>query len=308
MRGSLPGLLFLVGLVACTGTQAPKDWWLGAGDTDDREVFDRAAFASAAKLLDGIDEPTDRTRIGGGDCALFGVELREEGAEPSRFLLRVTVKDAVAQDQNGPLVGTIRFHFSPTHGERQEFVEVSKASRLLVSRHGLDGTEQAASALLVVHTALQTGFVRTCEVFAQHPNDVNSELTSAEAHDIGLSITSLQTLLDMIQADAQLSDLLQRVAKMPSLISIVGNLGVSVGIQPDFTHARHVEARGGDAWRVPLTVTANDQPAVLVLADVVTPGSPLNLSAGVVRLTARRPGEDRARLVLELLAARRKEG
>ena len=297
----------LLALGACSAAPSTDGWWRAAGAVDAETRLDSPVFHGAAQLLSGFDAPTERDRLEDGDRALFAVELRESGEEPSRFLIRVAVASAAVRHGGQEMVWTMSYRMNSTSGKSEVFREVCRLVQLHVSRHDLDGTQEAESDVYLGRAALETGFAETCATFVETGAGPEVTLSSEQAHDIGLSVMSLRALMTIVESDRQLSELLQRVARRPSLASIISNFGVEIGIEAELHNAQRIavpEVAGAEAWRVPLVIRANGEPAVLVLAEVVTPRSPWNLSAGVVRLTARRPGDEEARLVMQAIAVR----
>ncbi len=306
VRLATTGLPILLG--ACAGAAPSVEWWTAAAAHDDDTRIDPAAFPFATQLVDGLDAPGPAEHLTAGDRALFAVELRDVDATP-RWLLLVEIVEPAISTPVGPVFAMGSITVRTDSGREREANVFSRVGGLRLTRFDLDGRELARSEIQVPHLALEHGFAKACVMHELHGLGLPTA-TDAELDSFGKTIVSLQAVLQIVRSDAQLAAILQSVARAPSLLSIVGNLGVRVAIVPDFIHAHRLgpwPADGDPLWRIPLTITANDEPAVLALVDVVEPRSPWNLSAGLVRLTARRPGDERARLVMQLLAARRGE-
>ncbi|MBI5852828.1 MAG: hypothetical protein HZB39_17595 [Planctomycetes bacterium] len=306
MRRCFGALAVSLAVVACGGPAVHDDWWQAAGARDDAEPLHAAAFADATRVCAGFDEPASPEVLAAKDQALFAVELREDDVT-SRWLLLVEVVDPVAKVDGEPAVATGRIAVRTDSGGSRDVVVVCKVAVLKLVRMRLDGSRETGSQVLVPRLALEHGFAKACAIHVARGHGL-PDASDQELDDFGRTLVSLLALLDIVQSDEQLAAILQSVARTPSLASIVGRLGVHIAVVPDFlaAHTRGVWRGSADpVWRIPLTITANDEAAVLVLADIVEPRSPHNLAAGLLRLTARRPGDARARLVMELLAARR---
>lgn len=296
----------ILALAACGAPPVHDGWWRAASALDDADPLDRAAFDGARGLVEGFDETAPSAGLGAGDRALFAMELRDDDA-PQRWLLLVEVTEPSARSGDVPITASMRITIETETGGRHEVHARSEVAALKLTRFDDAGAPAESSELYLLRDALEHGFARACVVHAARGRGLPGA-TPDELDRFGRTVISLQAVLAIVQSDDQLAAILQRVARTPSFASIVAAFGVSVAIVPDFESARVIGSwpTGGDPlWRIPLTITANDEPAVRVLVDVVEPRSPWSLAAGVVRLSARRPGDARARLVMELLAARR---
>ncbi len=87
------------------------------------------------------------------------------------------------------------------------------------------------------------------------------------------------------------------------------NFGVSVAVDTQLTKSEEWTGplpfeTDRPAYRMPVEILANDQPALLASAIVVQPAEPINLSAGIFSIVGVHPDDPEIRVRLELLAGR----
>jgi hypothetical protein len=143
---------------------------------------------------------------------------------------------------------------------------------------------------------LETGFVADLEGRSDDPGRSDARI-------------ALEAFFGIVSDDPDLRAILHRVVRIPSLWSILTNGGARVAVVPDFEDARRTSfAYGGSsvgAWDLPVVVSANDEPALLVSLRVVEPRSPMAVCAGVVSLVVSSPTRPDDRITLALTATQR---
>lgn len=295
-------------LGSCAGAPTvPDDWYVAAGARDAAPFATMDAFEGARAILDGIDPGQSADRLERGDRALYGLTFDDGTGEPERWLMLVEVVEPIVERDGEPLIRINGMSLSVSGGERQTVSSVSEIAKLRLTRLALDGTEKGRSELDLPREPLTFGLARACAIYdapgaAQH-------LSKDDVRILGMTILSAEALFDIVQRDELLADLMWQAARSPSLWSIVSSgfrvdVGLSIALD-NSVRVGEVGTRGDPIYRFPIEIRANDEPALLVLADVTEPRSPWNVAAGVVGLTVRRPGDDDARLTVRLLAARR---
>lgn len=264
-----------------------------------------AEFSGAATILDGFDPPGKTGRYATGDRALFGLEFHD-GSRVQRWTMLLDVVESTVREDGEPLIrlGTIVSRNSDGTTDRLAFV--SELLELRATRLDSDHRVQAESTIRIPRQFLSSGLAAACEVCQDW--QPGTELSS-EDNAAGLrGMTACRALFDVIQNDEMLSDVLWQIARKPSAWSVVTRGGVAVKIETSPNRAVPLEGRPGSpgtVYRLPIVISANDEPALLVVADVTEPHSPWNLAAGLVAISAQRPGEPDVRLHARLLAARR---
>lgn len=294
-------------LGACSGVAVPADWHVQAGRADEDAPFDHAAFAAHKDILSGFDAAGDARRLRVGDRALYGVDSRSND-DPQCFLLLAEIVEAPAMRDGVELVWNGKFSLTTNKGVRYEHKARSESVRVRLTRFGLDGAAQQESEVVVAIDSLTFGLDRACAMCAGHTPET-IEVDEAGARVLCMSLLSAMNLMEVVEKDELLASILWQTARAPSAMSVLTGLGITVAMYPVLDQATELRGFPGPddpVWRLPLEIRANEEPALLVLVDAVAPRSPWNF-AGLVGLTARRPGEEQARLVVRLLAARRSE-
>ncbi len=252
-----------------------------------------------------------------GDEVLFGLRLRRATGD-RHWLLHVRLTEPVALARVGeqgavldpvpPIDWTLR-----VNGEPQRFRSAS--CRVLATVHDADGNVLGRSEPLLPREFLARGFGEACALVQQQrrvvrrAHDETVFYQDLDVRPFAEATVAAMAMLQVVQDDEVLAPLLWEVIEKPSVWSVVKNLGAKVVVRPRF-HAA-VETRSpvavavARAWRVPLALVVNEQPALATELLVVPSCVPFALAAGIVGALAKSPLHTDIEFSMLLLAARR---
>ena len=130
-------------------------------------------------------------------------------------------------------------------------------------------------------------------------------LEPTELGPILAGLHSLRAILGLIEEDPNLSPLLWRVVRKPSLWSILTHLGVEPSIELGAAEVAGLAPPAGAsvALRTPIRLDLNDRPALRCSVVSIAPRAPYTTSGGILSLAAERPDGPRLRFELHLVAA-----
>ncbi len=267
-------------------------------------VPERAAFAGAAQ------DPTWRNELpepGGelwhpGDTLRFGLRLEADG-EVQQWLLELSL--LAPPDGLGA-------RWSTQATLNQRVVEFSfRPVRVAVEVFDADGRAAQRDEATLIDEVLATGPVRLCEFQAQQARlqekGTKPAVSDAQVVQMAQSAWGIVSLFEAIQTCDALSPILWEVVERPSLLAIVFAGGVTLNIRAETDRARRVEQQicgSGPLWELPITVLANDSPALVGKLLCAEPRRPLQLSAGIVGLEASHPTDASRRFSVRLLGLR----
>ncbi len=295
----------LLGLAACSATPSIGEKWF---ETAAPPVVSAAAtdFPGAAEILAGFDTPGKASDFARGDRALYGIEL-VRGDEVERWLMKFEITEPLLRDEKGDaLLRMQQLTVKPKDEESRTRTVISRLAGMHVSRFEADGTQLGESDLRVPRDGLSRGIAAGCALWENEhagkdgPGDPIE--TTCE------TLASMLDLFRLVQDDELLSSVLWKVVRAPSLWSVVTSMGVTVSVEFHLDASKVVATPsplGGIVHRFPMTIYANDEPALLLFADVTDPASPLNVGGGTLALTGTLPGDDSVHFSMRLLAARR---
>lgn len=272
-------------LAACAGTPGAID----AAPTPANLTANE--FPGAASVLTGFS-PCDDGEWRAGDAVLFGLRLRRDG-ELRRWLLRLEVVQPTCDEE--PRVWDIEVNGTP---ERFE----SALCRLRATVCDGDGIVLGESVVSAPRDFLANGFASVCaSIVAGKPTT---------AREMAFGVVSAMALLETVRQDPALSPVFWAVVEKPSVWSLLGNLGVSLLVRPDFESvavraAPDAAMPVATAFGVPVELQVNERPALLAELIVGAPHAPLGVGAGVLAAKARHPSVPGLEVELRLLAARR---
>ncbi|MCA8964910.1 MAG: hypothetical protein H6838_11270 [Planctomycetes bacterium] len=265
-----------------------------------------AEFPGAARLLDGFSPFTFASEWVPGDTVLYGLRLRR-GDQQQRWLLRLHLDEVDAG--GAPLRWDLQ-----VNGGLQRFE--SALSRVTATVADADGNVLGGSRPQMPRDFLARGFAPACEqVRAYREDHPEAEAgqgfyEGVDARLLAEAVVSAMALLDTVRNDPLLSPILWQVVQRPSLLSVIGNLGVSVVVQPRFLRATETvppisEMPHGAVWRVPIDLFVNDAPALVAELVVGTSLPPFGVGGGILAAIARHPSDPEVEFEVLLLAARR---
>jgi hypothetical protein len=284
---------FALWAAACHVAEPPR---VATGDVVPQALL-AAEFPAAKALLAGyVDGSADATwQV--GDAVLYGLRLQRDGVE-QRWLLSLVV------DELAPPVPPRVWTFE-VDGTDQRFE--SSLCRVTACVYDGDGRELARSQPLVPQQFLARGFASVCATTWAARRAGGKP---PAARDVAAGVVSAVALLETVRQDRALAPVLWAVVDKPSLWSVIGNLGATVLVRPHLDRfvpcaTPNPAMPFGSAWRVPMSLFVNDQPALeaeLVVADS-TP--PFAVGAGVLAAVARHPTRPDVRCEMLLLGAGR---
>lgn len=271
-----------------------------------------SAFPGAAAMLDGFDARGD-AQWRAGDEVLFGLQLRA-ATGTRRWLLHLRLTEPVAIARAGdevpahdflpPLQWTLKVNEADLHF-------TSARCRVLATVCDADGKVLGRSEPVLPRDFLATGFTGACDVLArwqqeQRPSRQRTG-TSQDAFQFAHATVAAIALLQVVQEDSVLAPLLWQVLERPSWWSVVQNCGARLLVQPAFDQAEPMAFAHGPAartWRVPITLSVNEQKALVTHLYVASAARPQALCGGIVGGIAQNPHDAGRELGLVLLAAR----
>jgi hypothetical protein len=279
-------------------------------------------------------------RIAPGDSVTALVTLSEKGARRTQWLLYLQAVEAGPGGKAGkPLAPVVLFS---SCGNRFEFasspafvnlrsigpftgpvndgkppVLQDRAARFTVNQGVLGiGLDRSAAALYrMVQTGTRGGFqfrdtpfgnaeTRESRILAQ-----TVHLTSDEERSLSGMIPVLLSYFNIVQKTEGLNDVFLRIGNMPSVWSVVWNVGVqaSMEVQSDGVAPADDAAWGlpprTPVYYFPMLVELNNNDAFNVTLVVTAPRSPLLLCGGVIGLLAEKSGDKDTYLTLRIVSA-----
>jgi hypothetical protein len=283
-----------------------------------------ADFPGASAMLAGFDAPVADGEWRVGDEVLLGLRLARDGA-CRHWLLHLRLAEPLAREPGAdsaplpPVAWPLRVNGVDT-------VVASAACRVHATVADADGAALGRCEPLLPRDLLAAGFADACrlvgarraqraEAGASGRDEGAGGGDGGDAFYRGVDVQPLAratvaavALLQVVQEDGVLAPLLWEVVERPSLWSVVTSLGVRALLRPRFHDAEPTPspvAAAGSAWRVPMTLLVNDDPALLTELYVVPSAPPFALCGGIVAAMARHPTDPSLELSLVLLAARR---
>ncbi|MGE3174978.1 MAG: hypothetical protein AB7O97_20285 [Planctomycetota bacterium] len=289
------GAALLAALAGCAG--APVDRGM-LGALRPLAEFPSPEAVHAAPTTIGFGD--DDRGFAPGDVAIFGLVLETHGAV-RRWLAEIAF-------DHGP--DDVRTMLGVTVNGQHATIP-SRDVHLRVRVSDADGAPLRESTAAVGDTFLRTGIVPAAEMShrygwtdASPPADLDEE----ETRLLATSILALPTLFRIVQDNEALAPILWDTVSTPSWWSVVTNLGVRVGIRAETDQARFdgPDVLGsGPTCTFPVTIYANDEPALLCTLHATDPRPPFRLGAGIVAAEAVHPTDAGRRFSMRLLAARR---
>lgn len=292
-----PSLVLLV-LLGCTSVAPREPAGPGHGElVIPRELQDSIGFDAGAP--DHAWKP--------GDRALYAVRLRKGE------LLREWIVGFRVSGEPPPDGASFEIAFT------SEGVRTVEGSRLhpvqATVAEGAEGRTSSSGAQAPA-SFLERGFTDYCRAILEwrergaHGPALTDEERKAATRLVCTTAGSLSALLKIMQSVDCLEDILWSVMEKPSLLSMVANLGVKLDVVLGSdvveleTDTLPAALRGRPVYRLPITIQLNERPALDCFLTVTTPGPPLELVAGVVRVEGWRTTDPSRRVELELLGAR----
>jgi len=147
------------------------------------------------------------------------------------------------------------------------------------------------------------------EATQKRKHEANKKLSPDEQRALAGIIPALMSYFDIVQHTEGLEDLLTKLVKLPSVWSIVRNLGVTPGF---YFGAKAIPANPAD-WDLPPATPVyyfpgelrlNGQPALNITFVVTTPHPPRLICGGVIGVLAEKPGDGDTYMTLRVISAK----
>ncbi len=342
MPSRLSSIATLTLLGSCA-IEAPRGWEAEL----EQKIVDRATdFPNVDKILPGGVASTERSvGVQQGDELLFGICLDADGERTIWYLdVRVLAVEARKWlEFRGVPDFESRVRPDPESFERMRAEErawhdemeakgfdfMALASEVPIARIRVEAFDGNARSLGhaesdVSATLLERGLLDAFGAgYAQRDvmrgrvalgSDAEElELTLAAYEDVqtvGRGVAGCERFLSILRSNPVTKRILFQVIALPSLWSMLTNLGVSTKFEVDFFASQRVDPDRlpstveGPVWSAPTMLRLNGQPALLARIVAGSPASPHGLAAGIVGVVGRHPGDPDRSLHVQLLASR----
>ena len=128
---------------------------------------------------------------------------------------------------------------------------------------------------------------------------------------VGYGVSACRHFFRILQANPVTKNILFEVIALPTLWSVITNLGVDIAFEVDFFDACPIERSrypsiDHELWSTPLNLRLNDQPALMTRIIAGPSDSPNATAAGVFSVVGRHPSDPNRRVHVQLLGNRRK--
>lgn len=235
-----------------------------------------------------------------GDEAWFGLVL-QNGDARRQWLVRFRVRGA-------PGSATVVHRVAVND---RSLAITSRLVAIAVDVFDAHGAPESGSLSSIGDSFLTTGLYATARIGRErglHRGMPPVRFEDAEAEQFARGVLSLTMLFEAVRANESLSPILWQVVETPSVLSVIGNLGVSVSLDTDLEHAvfdGEPVLDSGPTCVVPVTVEANGSPALLSNLFCVPPRGPFVLAGGIVAIEAVHPTDESRRFSMRLLRVHR---
>lgn len=247
-----------------------------------------------------------------GDEVLYGLRL-VRGDEVRHWLLRLRVLEVdatAAGEAIGRAMWSLQFN-----GESRYFS--SPVSRVEATVFDDEGNEIGRTEPLVPRAFLANGVAEGCRasrrIFGSADLASSAAATRLVTADVDTEALACSTvcavaLLQVVQEDSVLASILWQVVEKPSLMSVLGNLGARVVLRPCYHIASEalcpIPGLYEQTFRLPMSLTVNDQPALDMDLFVADSTPPFALGGGLLGASARHPSRPGLEFTLLLLSAK----
>ena len=249
-------------------------------------LTEATTFAAGEELLSGFDPVDASAELREGDRVLYGLRVWDGTAVLTRFI-RIRVVDTS--------VSITR------HGHRQTLVMV----RVEVFDESGDlagGTDVRVDRDLFVYPSIVRGCrLRDAEL---QPGPFGGR----PLHPSGEGDVPVSLFMGIIRRTDILLEILWKVVRKPSLLSMLGGVRVSGNSWcKQAVPATHALAQG-DVFRIPYRIVLNRELALKATITATGNASPLAVCVGIVEFAGQATDDPSRRILFRLLAARRGDG
>lgn len=244
-----------------------------------------------AKIVEhlGFDEITDNQDWSPGSEIIYQIEL-DDGTDTKIWH---TVLQSSAKTNEPYSVS-----FKVPDRNRMDFTTRTLTAALQVWHNG---DKRKSASVVVPYDFLEKSIVPACKVV---PESIDEGSVSAVVE----GLVSLVAYSQLIQQTPTLRPILTEVLELPPVWRMLIS-GVEIAVCPNFSDYKPEEIMLGrtsfSACTFPLTVTVNDEEALLCRLTVIEPKSPFNLCAGIIQVVATSPNNPKKEFRLKLISARR---
>ncbi|MDB6032774.1 MAG: hypothetical protein JWM16_3112, partial [Verrucomicrobiales bacterium] len=136
------------------------------------------------------------------------------------------------------------------------------------------------------------------------------QLSAGEQRAIACSQLALMSYIHLVQQTPGLDSIFYKVVKLPSVWSVVRNIGVNVSINLEKQHVAPISVSNWNllpetpSYTFPLSLQINDQTALMTTLVVAPAHPPFLECGGIIGLLAEKPGDKNTYLLLRILSAR----
>jgi hypothetical protein len=136
------------------------------------------------------------------------------------------------------------------------------------------------------------------------------QLSAGEQRAIAGSQLALMSYIHLVQQTPGLDSIFYKVVKLPSVWSVVRNIGVNTSISLEKDHVSPISVSNWNllpdmpSYTFPLSLQVNDQPALMTTLVVAPAHPPFLECGGIIGLLAEKPGDKNTYLLLRILSAR----
>jgi len=296
--------------------------------------------------LTGIDAPIDDSRLLPGDSLTAVLTLHEKNSPSSQWLL--FVKSVVPGPRDKPSKPDAPNVLYASTGDKLEFTNVpawvelrtmgpfadgagwhrAPAVRDDRSRFTMEqgflamGMDRAAEAIIrMTRLREERGLTNWLFTVGEKPPPAEKArenariadglgLTKAEKRAMAGAAPAMLSYFALVGETPRLESLMYKIIDLPSVWSVVGNLGVKVDLKIDTKNFARAPAEG---WGVPGTpavyylpteFSLNRHPALRISLAVTTPHPPLLACGGIVGILAEKPSDPATYLTVRVVSAR----
>lgn len=306
----------------------------------------QAAAKASGIPLKGIDRPIGTNRLSPGDSATMLVSWHKQGGWRTQWLIYFQAATNAQPSPPKPRQPTVlytstgnRFEFAdspamlhvrtigpfvePNAGRKQSaFKDKSamiRANKTFLAL-GLDGAapvlhrmyrlEQQQKDKSGFNFGISSKTFTRAQINRGRKIAARLHITKEDERSLAGGVPALFSYFSTVQQTPELESILLKVLRMPSVWSIVKNLGISPGIQIGRPLVRlHPVSLAGWAlpgrslYALPVEVTLNQHRALMLTMIVTTPRPPLLVCGGIVGFLAEDPAHQQNYLTLRVISA-----
>lgn len=261
-----------------------------------------AAYHEVADAAPALSDLASRREPQVGDEVTYELTL-DQSARSRRWTLRFVVVEVEPLDSAQPVPSS------------QGVDRDGESARFSTARTWMDiyvTDDDPARPARVTRDSIRTDHLVTGLFFAAEVLErvlramAGHEEAEIDGEVFGNALGSFMAVMEVLQDNDELAPILWEVIEKPSVWSVVTQgvrLGLSMDVAKPWTTG--IPEAAGPAFRLPVSLSVNDQPALRVSALVVESRAPITTGAGILSLVAERPDGSGTRARMRLIGARR---